>query len=305
MRIYVAALLVIFGFIGSGAALADPPKTGEFELVFTKRNPLSDLKTLTKRFQLGAKPVGRPGVAPAPASPITDYDLSAEHFMVHVPKNYDGSKPLGLIVLGIYKHAEQLPAAILPELDAVNVALIVPQEYQDFWWQRAGVDLDAAYNMEQLYSIDPKQVYIFGGGDDLDKDGKEVTAASRVGLNFPEVFTGTFSTTIYSYRPVSAGRNSVYPPEIPHPEAAQFTMAKMRPIVYGVEREDAGRKLFFASYKADGFKYMLSIPVTQEQFHYPMFQTGWIPDVLKFMDASTANLKLPTTMPSTQPAKGG
>ena len=47
-------------------------------------------------------------------------------------------------------------------------------------------------------------------------------------------------------------------------------------------------------YKADGFKYLKSIPITTEQYHYSNFTTDWLPEVLKYMDSVTADLKLPT-----------
>jgi hypothetical protein len=68
-------------------------------------------------------------------------------------------------------------------------------------------------------------------------------------------------------------------------------MDKDRPIVCGQDNEQ--QKLFLASYKADGFKFTKAIPVSLDQYHYPHLQAGWVPDVLKFLDESTAKLKLP------------
>jgi hypothetical protein len=279
----------------SATAFADPPKTGLFELSFTQRSPLSDLKTLTRRFKLVAKP----------GTPLADYDLSQEHYLVYVPASYDPAqpKPLGLIVLANYKHSDEFPKAIVPELDAANVAMIIPKEYLDCWYQRAGVDLDAAFNMQKLYTIDPKRVYVFGGGDWPDKDGTETMVAARIGLTYPEVFTGTFTVGIDSYRKVPNGLTSEYSAEMPHPVSPQFTMDRARPFVWGQE-DDAPpeEKLFLQSYKTDGFRYARSFPITKEQFHYPNLQTGWLPGVLKFMDDATATLKLPVNNALTQPS---
>jgi hypothetical protein len=284
---------VLLALCASATTFADSPKTGSFELSFTQRSPLSDLKTLTRRFKLVVKP----------GTPLADYDLSQEHYLVYVPASYDPAKPLGLIVLANYKHSDEFPKAIVPELDAANVAMIIPKEYLDCWYQRAGVDLDAAFNMQKLYTIDPKRVYVFGGGDWPDKDGTETMVANRLGLTFPDVFTGTFSVGVYSYRKVPDGPTREYAAEMPHPVSPYFTMDKARPFAWGVE-EDAPpeQKLFLQSYKTDGFQYVRSFTVTKEQFHYPNLQAGWLPGVLKFMDDATATLKLPVSTTTTQPS---
>ncbi len=284
---------VLLALCAATTTFADPPKTGVFELSFTQRSPLSDLKTLTRRFKLVAKP----------GTPLADYDLSQEHYLVYVPASYDPAKPLGLIVLANYKHSDEFPKAIMTELDAANVAMIIPKEYLDCWYQRAGVDLDAAFNMQKLYSIDPKRIYVFGGGDWPDKDGTETMVAGRIGLSFPEVFTGTFTVGFYAYRPIRATNGGMYKPEMPHPEIAQFSMDRLRPFVWGMEADASeSAKFFFPSYKADGFLHTKSIPFTTEQFHYPNLQAGWLPDVLKFMDDATATLKLPVSNATSQPS---
>jgi hypothetical protein len=271
----------------TGLASAADVKPGPVELTFAERSPLTDPKSLATRLKL-------------PATDTVDYDLTTEHFHVYIPKGADAAKPMGLIVLACYKEAEGLPRDIFPELDAANCALVVPKEFLDKWYNRAGVCLDAEFNMRNQFPIDPKRVYVFGGGDHPDKDGTQTMVAPRMGLFFPDVFTGTFTTQVQPYRAVQAPGGGQYTPAIPKPDGAQFGLAKSHPLVLAEGTDQ--QKLFLNSYKADGFKFTKIIPVNQDQFHYPHFQAGWLPDVLKFMDESTAKLKLPTAA-TTKPAK--
>ncbi|HZZ28981.1 MAG TPA: hypothetical protein VFE46_13350, partial [Pirellulales bacterium] len=252
-----------------GPAQADDQKTGGFETTFTERSPQSELKALAKRLKLL-----NPGDK---IESLQDYDLSKEGWWVYVPEKYDPAKPMGLLVLALYKHADSLPPAVLPQLADANMALIVPKEYLDAWWKRAGLMLDAAYNMPKLYKIDPKRVYIFGSNDWADADGKMYCVGLRTGLFYPEVFTGIFlSNGLQSYRQVKATGNSFYQAQIPKPDGAQLQLARNHPFVVGRfdNPEDTATA---AAYKADGFKYGKVIPVTTEQYHYPNFTTDWLP----------------------------
>ena len=153
--------------------------------------------------------------------------------------------------------------------------------------------LDAAYNMERLYKIDPKRVYIFGGGDWADADGKQNQVGPRMGLFYPEVFTGMFTTNLLLYRRASGTGNTFYDPQIPGVDRAQLQLAATHPVVVGTRDDSEFFKATAAAYKADGFKFGKVIPVSQDQYHYPNLTTDWLPDVLKYMDGVTADLKLP------------
>ena len=172
----LCSCLTIVAFATSGISHADDSKIGSFETNFAERSPLSELKSLTKRLK-----VLGPGEK---LESLQDYDLAKEGFWVYVPEKYDPAKPMGLIVLALYKHADSLPTPILSQLADANVALVVPKEYLDTWWKRGGLMLDAAYNMQKLYKIDPKRVYIFGSQDWADADGKD-TRSGTYGIVLP------------------------------------------------------------------------------------------------------------------------
>lgn len=266
---------------------ADDVHTGGFETTFTERSPLSEIKSLAKRLK-----VLNPGEK---MENLQDYDLSKEGWWVYVPEKYDPAKPMGLIVLALYKHADSLPPAILPQLADANVALVVPKEYLDTWWKRSGLMLDAAYNMQHMYKIDPKRVYIFGSQDWVDADGKMYAVGNIMGLFYPEVFTGTFTAnSLLLYRRAPVARGGFYNPQTPRLEMAQGLLARTHPLVVGQVDDSEGAKAAMAAYKMDGFKNLKVIPVSMEQYHYPNFTTDWLPDVLKYMDGATADLKLPS-----------
>jgi hypothetical protein len=282
-------LVLVIGMLTCGRMQADEPKTGGFETTFTQRSPQSEFKSLVKRLKV---------LGPSEKiDSLQDYDLIKQGWWVYVPENYDPAKPMGLIVLALYKHADSLPGQVLPQLADANMALIVPKEYQDAWWKRAGIMLDAAYNMQKLYKIDLKRVYIFGSNDWADADGKTYTVGLRMALFYPEIFTGAFlANSLQSYRQVKGPGNSFYTAQIPKPEGAQLALAKNHPFVLG-QLEGDGFQATAAAYKADGFKYGKVIPVTTEQYHYVNFTTDWLPDVLKYMNSVTADLTCPQIVP--------
>jgi hypothetical protein len=265
---------------------AEDVKTGGFETTFTERSPLSEIKSLTKRLKV-LNPSEK-------AENLQDYDLSKQGWWVYVPEKYDPAKPMGLMVLALYKHADSLPPAILPQLADANMALVVPKEYLDTWWKRAGLMLDAAYNMQKLYKIDPKRLYIFGSWDWADADGKLYSVGGTLGLFYPEVFTGVFlHDSLLLYRRAPGTGNKFFNPQTPRLEVTQGLLARKHPWVAGRREEADNFKATQAAYKADGFKYLKVIPISSEQYHYPNFTTDWLPDVLKYMDGVTVDLKLP------------
>jgi hypothetical protein len=282
-RLLPALLLALF----AAPLFAAAPTPGPTEMIFTAHSPLSDPKELGARLHLAA------------AAHATLYDIKQEHFLVYIPQGASDDKPMGLIVLALYKHADEFPQQIFPELDAANVALVIPKEFLDTWYQRGAACVDAAFNMQKQFKIDPRRVYIFGGGDWADKDGKSTAVGLRCGLYYPDVFTGIFTTQIETYRPVKAANGGLYSVHITRAPGKQFGLSKRNPVVDGLDNEQEQR--FLASYKTDGFKATTIIPVSLDQFHYPNLLPGWLPDVLKFMDDTTSKFEPPTTAPATQP----
>jgi hypothetical protein len=271
------------------AALADdaptPGKTGDFTLKFTQRSPLTNLKELTTRF--------------AQKNLTPDYDLSSQEFLVHVPARYDADKPMGLIVLINYKSSQQFPQTAIPIFDEKNLAFISESDIGHDWWIKCGQAIDAAYNMQQLYKIDPTRIYIFSFTN-------EQGCGLRLATCFADVFSGAFlSQENQIWKPIPAANGAFYPPSIPHPPAKQLAIARKHPMVLASltdkdfpQLADQGRRVEKAL-KADGFRSFKLVQYTIADFHYPNYTTPWLIDALTYLDTNAA--KPPASKPTSQP----
>src|ERR1700689_4776524 len=122
---------------------AVPVKTGEFDLTFTERSPLSTPKELARRLNL------------KPASLGADYDLSKRPFKAYVPRNYDPATSVGVFVYLGYKDSVSTPPLWKPVVEQSHMIFITPvchfgTEYSPSvpMWQMAGLALDAVYNLK-------------------------------------------------------------------------------------------------------------------------------------------------------------
>lgn len=256
---------------------------------FALRSPLSSPKVIAERFGLSAVP-------------IDDYKLSDFHFLEFIPPLYDPKKPIGILVLVNYKPSDGLPNAILPQVSAANMAFVVAQELPDTAWKRAGLALDAVYNIQKEYAVDPRRIYIMGGGS-LGGGAPaplEATAVPQwLGLAFPDVFTGTIAHNAYPYRPTRSPSGGFYKPVINKPPAPFFALAKEHPLIISPFDADPSFEPLIAAYKADGFKHVEMRAAVSGQYHYPFYTDTWLPGMIEYLDAHTKNLPLSTTKPAT------
>src|SRR6476660_662377 len=91
-RSFMRAVLLIPIVLSMATPLRDASpttQTGTFTTKFTERSPSSAPNELARRF--GEKQA------------IPEYDLSQHEFLIHVPSDYDGSKPMGVVFLLLYK----------------------------------------------------------------------------------------------------------------------------------------------------------------------------------------------------------
>jgi len=125
-------------------------------------------------------------------SPRIDYeiDLQRETFAIHVPANYDGSQPYGLIVFipaaGLTVGAPNGWAQVLEER---RLLLVVPQNAVNGVAKatRLGLGVVAALKMQERYRIDPRRIYAAGisGGARI---------ACRLGFYQSDLFRGTIQS---------------------------------------------------------------------------------------------------------------
>ena len=182
------------------------------------------------------------------------------------------------------------------------MALVVAKHLPDSWAQRAGLALDAAHNLQQQYKIDRRRIYVMGGADQPGPDGVQALMSERVGLNYPEVFTGTISFGVNAFMKVKAVNGAFYPPKMPPPSAAAQALARTRPIVFAPINADDYFERTAKAFTQSGYQHVKYQVITLEQIHYPHYQAGWLPDFLKYMDDATAKLKLEKE-PSTKATK--
>ena len=133
-------------------------QTGELDLAFTERSPLSTQEEIARRLK---------------ANPDKDYDLSTLPFKAYVPTNYDPTVRHGLIVYLGYKDTVSSPPLWHPPLEKYHVIFISPVCHTGDHYapsvplsQTFGLTLDAVYNCKKKYNIDDHRVYLMSWNND-------------------------------------------------------------------------------------------------------------------------------------------
>lgn len=148
--------LMVF-LIAAQSTFADGPKTGELDLTFTQRSPLSSPAAMAERLDLKLSDLG------------ADYDLSQRPFKAYVPSNYDPKVPVGIFVYLGYKDSSDTPPLWDPVLEKHHLIFITPVCHSGTHyanavpvWQSVGLAFDAVENLKRQYSIDTKRIYLMG-----------------------------------------------------------------------------------------------------------------------------------------------
>ena len=209
---------------------------------------------------------------------------------------------MGLLVLNNYKPSGDLPNSLLSLCNQYNLAFVVCKEHPGAAWQRSALALDAVFSIAGQYAVDPHRIYIMGDRSGPDPNGSNVDTAQRLGLGFPEVFTGTIATSYSSYRIVRAAGGRYWPAEFRRPADRLFDLAKTHPVFIAPPQEAEGWQRFADMYREDKFKSVKYRIVTAEDYHYPNYTTDWFVEAIEFLDAANKPTK-PATAPSTKHAK--
>jgi hypothetical protein len=151
-------LFVMLTFSIASAESA-PHKKGSFTATFKEYSPLSDTVSISSRMQVYVEQI----------SPYKkhQYDIEHESFEVYVPDCYDSNTPFGLIVW--------IPASPGGTIETYQGSKELMAKHKLIWvgannsgnktgpyHRRIPLALDAAYNMQKLYNIDPNRVYVAG-----------------------------------------------------------------------------------------------------------------------------------------------
>jgi hypothetical protein len=141
------------------------------------------------------------GMGPALRNLHINYavDPNVEQFFVHVPDDYTGEIPYGLVVfIDADSDSRQLPDGWQTVLDGRKFLYIAPQNAgnNQYGATRMGLAVLAALEMMKHYQIDPSRVYVagFSGGARM---------AGLLGFYQADVFKGTIQNCGADfYRPV-------------------------------------------------------------------------------------------------------
>jgi hypothetical protein len=113
------------------------------------------------------------------------YQMDKEKFYIYVPKNYDGTKPFGLVAFINSRDAVEIPWGWDAVLNERNLLFVAAQNVgdQDAEARRVGLTVVGILKMMEEYKIDPARVYVAGHGE----GGR---MAARVAFQHPELVRG-------------------------------------------------------------------------------------------------------------------
>ena len=279
------------GAAGGDAGAAAPstqPATGELDLTFTQRSPLSSPKELTAR--LGLKP----------HEVDADYDLSQQPFKAYVPTNYDPATPVGIIVYMGYKDTVSSPPPWRPLLERHHLIFIssvchTGAHYSPSvpLWQTVGLALDAVDNLKRSYAIDSHRIYLMTFTED----------AYMVPYATSDVFDGFIVTYDLRYfKNVTMSDGRYLPSSMPMPPLSKLKVASTRPFFLIADTSDMGSEEMtakVAAMKHDGFRYVMLTKLSNlDDLHFPNFKADWFEqEALPFFDATAAEIAAARTAP--------
>src|SRR5208282_2248674 len=152
IRFVVSLVCALIASLTSAAEPSTQPaaQTGAFEIAFTNRSPMSARAKLVDR--LAEKDIG------------PEYDLSHQPFVVYVPADYSGDKPLGVVVFMSKDGPTQTPITLQPVLDKRHLIFIMAKTSNLSLGEETGLAIDAVYNLKSRYAIDDRRVFLMGSG---------------------------------------------------------------------------------------------------------------------------------------------
>jgi hypothetical protein len=202
---------------------------------------------------------------------------------------------MGLFVLVNYKDTNDPPTPVLDLLAEKNLAFVAIKSNGTPWDQKCGATVDAVYNMQQLYKIDPTRIYLFGF--DYDYCGVRLMAG------YSDVFCATYLCEFFHYwRQITFADRRYMKAEVPVPPAQRVGVAKSHPLVLSTYEEDDHAKYGLKAYQSEGFKNVIYLRVTHDDVHYPNYTKPWLEKVLTFFDEKRVQPKSPASKPATHPA---
>jgi hypothetical protein len=253
--------------------------TGDLNLIFTDRSPLSEPADLAKRLNL------------KPADIAADYDLSKCPCKAYVPTNYDPSVPVGLFVYLGYKDTVATPPLWHPLLDKYHMIFVSPvchsgDQYAPSvpMWQTMGLAFDLVYNIEKRYKIDPHRTYLMSW----------TRGSLRTSLVASDVFNGFIVSGDPEYfAKLTMPGNQYYSADFAPTSGELFSRAKNCGFFFvddGSIQEKTPLKL--AAMRRDGFTNVTAVALSfGDDLHFPNFKAEWFEQqALPFLDNASASM---------------
>lgn len=181
-RLSGAAMLFgafVFPVICTEGVSARPHQKGQFTAVFNEFSPLSDIHSMTERLRITMPPSGYGD---------HHYVIGRESFEVYVPECYEPNTPFGLLVWispGPVGTTDNMPGSkeLMDKHKLIWVGANHSGNPENVYLRRIPLALDAAYNMQKLYTIDENRVYVAG----LSGGGR---SASMTAFHHSDVYAG-------------------------------------------------------------------------------------------------------------------
>lgn len=261
-------ITIVLASAGSAAAPAGrPTKTGHFPFSFAQRSPHSAAANIATR--LGWRRDGG-----------EDYDLAKESFQLYVPTRYKDDGSYGLFVWVSPGDSPRVRPDWYPLFDRHKLIFIGANRSgnEREVLARVGLALDAAFNMQRVYKLDSKRIYIGG----LSGGGR---VSSMTAMSFPEEFGGGYyiiGCNFYRDVPVIGEPRKLHPRSFtPTATAIAATKSKVRHVLLTGER-DMNRPQTQANFQAmsrEGFKFVQYFEVPGMEHQAPpaeWFEKGLI-----------------------------
>jgi hypothetical protein len=253
-----------------------PAKTGDFEITFNQRSPLSDYSKLVERL----------GTTKDVAGP--DYDLNEQPFAVYVPAAYDGSAPYGLLVQNFQDGSNGIAEPTFPLLDAHHLIAIATERDHLPLATNLGLCLDAVYNMQQRYHIDPSRIYLMGLSKPI----------MPIGMCSGDIFTGDVYIWWFDFYGTIPGMIMPDPTKY-KPTARSVMLAKTHMQVLEFNPDQKVEARIPGALRQDGFDHVFGATMDKKDFLDP----PWFAQVLEKLDSVHASpVRLSTGTPATQPS---
>jgi hypothetical protein len=250
------------------AALALLLQTGTSDVTFDRSPELCDAEELKARFRASDK--------------IGPYDVTKEKFRLVVPKTYAAGAKWGLFVYINADDSANLPAGYEAALEKRKLLAVSAYKSGNGRpiFDRFRLAIDAAYNLEKKYRLDPTRIYVsgFSGGG---------RTASMLAVAYADLFSGAIllcGVNFYKDIPSEAGKHWALN-FIPVDEALAIAKPKGRYVLVTGEKDFnlANTKAVFEhGFKKEGFKFakLLEVPSLA---HAPP-PAEWFDQGLEFLD---------------------